>query len=86
MIPSGWSGTRVTSNSIKAARRNFARAETELSSGAASSAASAARARLQTRQKTPSLVRAQVCGRGTGLWSMRPVLTPQLSQIHFSMS
>jgi hypothetical protein len=83
MVPSAISGVRLTSNSISAARRSFARASTGLSLGAASSAASAARSRLQTRQKWPSAELVQVAGSRVGSPSAWLALTPQPSQVHF---
>ena len=82
IAPSVWLGRRLTSNSIRAARRSCARVCRE-SSEAVSSAAWAARSRRQSRQNVPSWERVQASGSATRLPSMRLTLTPQASQIHF---
>src|ERR1700710_3111361 len=83
IAPSPWSGRRLTSNSISAARRSLARTSIGLSSGAELSAACAARSRRQLRQKRPSSQRSQVSGSSTRLPSIWLIETPHWSQLHF---
>jgi hypothetical protein len=80
--PSERSGIRRTSNSIKPLRRSFTRVSRSLSLGAASSAASPARSRLQVRQKFPSAELTQLSGSGAGRPSIRLAETPHSSQVH----
>jgi hypothetical protein len=82
IAPSVWLGVRLTSNSIRAVRRSFARDSRELSLGAAWSAASAARSRRHTRQSWPPFAFAQESGSGVGAPSIRPADTPQPSHVH----
>ncbi len=77
---------RLTSNSTKAARPSPARTLRGLSLGADSTAALAARSRLQTRQNRPSAELAQVPGSGMASPSIRAVDMPHLSHVHFLRS